>query len=191
MKKIFLLFLLSASGLFAVEHPITFVPGTDEPESFVTPGKPDGVKCVANEEGAYVFRINARGASRKIISSRRLKAKEGDILTLTLTLKVRSKGTGAAGFYLYHEKNGNLRPLPALYDMVEFQPEKKVYHFRKVIPRRKKAKSSDRPNTAVIFMDLLKGSDLDVEKIVYDVKSAPVKKKNNPPGKQQYSKNKK
>lgn len=192
LKHVFGFFFLTAVSLMAVEHPIAFKDGTDEPATFRTPGlKPDGIRCVTNSAGNYIYRVNARGMARKLISEVRIPVKEGDILTLTLTVNTGSKGSMAAGFYLYHGSKGKYHPLPALYGKMEIQPGRKVYRFRKAIPRQKGVKSSRardrrrvkaplRANTAVIFMDVDKGIELDLEKIEYEVKKAPVPRK---PGK--------
>lgn len=186
LKYSFWLFLLTALSIGAVEHPISFKEGTDEPASFRTPGlKPDGIRCVTNSAGNYVYRVNARGSARKLISEERISVREGDILTLTLTLSAKTKGRMAAGFYLYHGNKGKYQPLPALFGKMEILPEKKVYTFRRAIPRqknrsrgRKGVKAPLRANTAVIFFDVEKGLELDLEKIQYEVrKPAPPRKK--------------
>lgn len=169
----FAVFFLGLLPLFAIEHPITFRAGTEEPASFRTPGlRPDGVRCVTNAKGEYVLRINARGVGRKVISEERIKAKEGDTLTLKLTVLSRTKGLLAFGFYLYKEQKGKYRPMPGLFRIFPVEEGKKVYTFTKAIPRLKKKKGVIHPDTAVIFMDAAKGLDLDVEKVEYFIKKA-------------------
>ena len=177
MKKIALLTSLLAAGtaLFAAEHPITPKKNSDMPGSFYISGKADGIQCVKNTAGRYVFRVDAKNGLRKLISGRRIAVAEKDTVTFRITVNARTKSVIGTGFYLYYEVNRRTYPVGAAYEpALQVTPEKKVYEFTKVIPGNPKAKSAfEKPSIGIFFFDFKKGSDLDVEKIEYTIKKAP------------------
>ena len=178
MKKIALITSLLAAGtaLFAAEHPISPKKNSEMPGSFYMTGKKtDGIKCVKNDAGKYVFRVHTQDGMRKIISGQRIAVAEKDTVTFRITVNARAKSVISTGFYLYYEVNRKTYPVGAAYQpVIQVTPEKKVYEFTKVIPGNPKAKSAfEKPSIGIFFFDFKKGSDLDVEKIEYTIKKAP------------------
>lgn len=163
-------------GLCAAEHPITPAKDSDNPGSFYA-ASPDktGITCIKNEEGKYVFRINAKDNLKKLVSGTRINLGQGDTMTLKLKLKVRAKSSLGTGFYIY---SGKIKHIAALYTPnMELTPEKTDYTFTGVVQKNPgEASAFDRPSVGIIFFDAKKGGDFDIEKIEYEIKSAPAEK---------------
>ena len=167
---------LVSFGLCAAEHPITPVKDTDNPGSFYV-GSPvkTGVTCIKNEEGKYIFRIDSKDDLKKLVSGNRISLAQGDTMTLKLKLKVRVKSELGTGFYIY---SGKIKHIAALYTPnMELTPEKTDYTFTGVVQKNPgEASAFDRPSVGIIFFDAKKGGDFDIEKIEYEIKSAPAEK---------------
>ncbi|OQA78165.1 MAG: hypothetical protein BWY31_04384 [Lentisphaerae bacterium ADurb.Bin242] len=168
--------ILVSFGLCATEHPITPVKNTENPGSFYVASQvKTGVTCIKNEDGRYIFRIDAKDDLKKLISGTRIKIEQGDTMTLKLKLKVRAKASLGTGFYIY---SGKIKYITALYtpDM-ELTPEKTDYTFTGVVQKNPgEASAFDRPAVGIIFFDAKKGCDFDIEKIEFEVKHAPAEK---------------
>lgn len=175
MKKTILIcaVLVLTSALFAVEHPIQPQKNSELPGSFYIAGAAkNGISCIKNESGKYIFRIDAKDSVKKLISGTRIQLGQGDSITLKLKLNVRGKGMLGTGFYIY---DGKVKFLTALYThAMELVPGKTDYSFTGIVKKNPKEKSAfDRPTIGIIFFDAKKGTDFDIEKIDYEVKKAP------------------
>ena len=154
----------------ALEHPIR--PANKNSDRlgtfYVASPLKTGVKCIQNESGNWMIRIDAKDGMKKLVSGMRISLAQDADIKLRIKVKVRSGGVIAAGFYVYDAKS---KYMNAVYNpVIKITPESNTLEVSGTVQKNPKATSAfERPSFGFIFMDVKQGCDFDIEKIEYEI----------------------